>query len=52
MELAHGEPQGTIDRLLNQQLDDFRDVMGWEGDWIRSGVRSDMLDARVHLRQI
>ena len=45
------EPQGTLDRLLDQ-LDDFRDVMGREGDWIRSGVRSDMLDARVHLRQI
>lgn len=45
------EPQGTLDRLLDQ-LDDFRDVMGREGDWIRRGVRSDMLDARVHLRQI
>lgn len=45
------EPQGTLDRLLDQ-LDDFRDVMGREGDWIRQGVRSDVLDTRVHLRQI
>jgi len=26
--------------------------MGREGDWIRQGVRSDVLDTRVHLRQI
>jgi hypothetical protein len=45
------ESRGTLDQLLDQ-LDEFRDVMGREGDWIRQGVRSDVLDARVYLRQI
>ena len=44
-------PNGALDQLLNQ-LDEFRDVMGRQGDWIRRDACSAMLDTRVHLRQI
>ena len=45
------EPQGMLDLMLDQ-LDDFRETAGREGEWLRQDVRADLMDTRAHLHEV
>ena len=45
------QPGTGLDKLLDQ-LDDFRDVSGEKGDWLRRSARADLMEVRTHLHEV